>query len=54
MKFFKSLLLWIMNIISIPLTVLTSLGVAWYILPLGQGLQVYDFINKYTTPQLRF
>ena len=54
MKFFKSLLLWVMNIISIPLTILTSLGIVWYILPLGQGLQVYDFINQHTTPQLRF
>ena len=54
MKIFKSILLWLMNIISIPLTFITSLGVVWYILPLGQGLQVYDFINAHTTPQLRF
>ena len=54
MKTFKLILLWLMNIISIPLTFITSLGVVWYILPLGKGLQVYDFINAHTTPQLRF
>ena len=47
MKVFKNILLWFMNIISIPLTIITSFGVVWYILPLTQGLQIYDLINKF-------
>lgn len=54
MNIFKHILLWVLNIISVPLTILTATGVVWYILPLGEGLEIYDFINTHTTMQLRF
>lgn len=54
MNIFKKILLWIMNILSIPLTLITSLGIVWYILPLGEGLQIYDYINKHISTPLRF
>ena len=54
MNIFKNILLWILNIVSVPLTILTATGVVWYILPLGEGLEIYDFINTHTTMQLRF
>lgn len=54
MRIFKSIMFWFLNILSIPLTTITSLGIVWYILPLGEGLQIYDFINKYISTPLRF
>lgn len=54
MKVFKNILLWFMSIISIPLTIITSFGVVWYILPLMQGLQIYDLINKFISVTARF
>lgn len=54
MRIFKNIMLWFMNIISIPLTIITSFGVVWYILPLAQGLQIYDLINSYISVTARF
>lgn len=54
MRIFKSIMFWFLNILSIPLTAITSLGIVWYILPLGEGLQIYDFINKHISTPLRF
>ena len=54
MKIFKSIMFWFLNILSIPLTTITSLGIVWYILPLGEGLQIYDFINQHVSTLLRF
>lgn len=54
MKIFKSILFWFLNILSIPLTTITTTGIVWYILPLGEGLQIYDFINKHVSTPLRF
>lgn len=54
MKVLKAILFWIFNLLSIPLTIICSLGVVWYILPLTEGLQIYDFINNYISTALRF
>jgi len=54
MKVFKSIMFWFLNILSIPLTIITATGIVWYILPLGEGLQIYDFINQHVSTQLRF
>ena len=54
MKIFKQILMWIMNILSIPLAIIATTGAVWYILPLARGLQVYDYIDKYIPVQARF
>lgn len=54
METFKKILVYFLYVLSIPVTIILSLGVVWYILPLGAGLQVYDLINTYTSVPLRF
>ena len=54
MRVFKNIMLWFMNILSIPLTIIASLGIVWYILPLSEGLQIYDYINKFISMPARF
>lgn len=54
MRVFKNIILWILNILSIPLTIITTFGVVWYILPLSEGLQIYDYINKFISMPARF
>lgn len=54
MRVFKNILFWFLNILSIPLTIITATGIVWYILPLEEGLQIYDFINQHVSTLLRF
>ena len=54
MNTFKNIMLWVMRVLTIPLTLICAFGIVWYILPLSSGLQVYDFINKYVSTTLRF